>query len=79
MCFIVIQVIIRSFFYLRIFPGFTPIVAMLTSVVYDLRIFLFFYFLLIIFLSQVYSVLGFGMPGENAKDFKFGIDPEGVA
>ena len=47
MCIIVAILVVKSFFFLRIFPLFTPIVVMLTNVVYDLRIFLVFYFILI--------------------------------
>ena len=47
MCIIVALLVVKTFFFLRIFPLFTPIVVMLTNVVYDLRIFLVFYFILI--------------------------------
>lgn len=60
MCFIICVVIMKTFFYLRIFPSLTPIVVMINSVIYDLRVFLFFYFLLISFFCLVYSVLGLG-------------------
>ena len=47
MCIIVILLITKTFFFLRIFPLLTPIVVMINNVVYDLRIFLFFYLILI--------------------------------
>jgi hypothetical protein len=79
MCLIVLQLVNKTFFFLRIFPVLTPIVVMITSVIYDLRIFMFFYFILITFFCLLYAVLGLGNPEENAKNFKNGIDPEGVA
>jgi hypothetical protein len=62
MCIIVALLVVKTFFFLRIFPLFTPIVVMLTNVVYDLRIFLVFYFILIAFSSQLFAVLGLGNP-----------------
>jgi len=47
MCIIVILLITKTFFFLRIFPLLTPIVVMINNVVYDLRIFMFFYLILI--------------------------------
>ena len=54
------MVIMKTFFYLRIFPALTPIVVMINSVIYDLRIFMFFYGLLISFFCLVFAVLGLG-------------------
>jgi hypothetical protein len=47
MCIIVLMLIAKTFFFLRIFPVLTPIVVMITNVIYDLRIFLLFYIILI--------------------------------
>ena len=66
MCGIVCYVISKTFFYLRIFPALTPIVVMINSVIYDLRIFMFFYFLLIAFFCLVFAVLGLGIKSEEA-------------
>ena len=60
MCFLILMVIAKTFFYLRIFPALTPIVVMINSVIYDLRIFMFFYVLLISFFCLVFAVLGLG-------------------
>jgi hypothetical protein len=60
MCIIVVFIIIKTFFFLRIFPTLTPIIVMLKSVVYDLRIFLFFYIILISLFSQLFAILGLG-------------------
>ena len=51
MCVLVILLIAKTFFFLRIFPTLTPIVVMLTNVIFDLKIFLFFYFILILLFS----------------------------
>lgn len=51
MCILVILLISKTFFFLRIFPTLTPIVVMLTNVIFDLKIFLFFYFILILLFS----------------------------
>ena len=79
MCLIVLQLINKTFFFLRIFPSLTPIVVMITSVIYDLRIFMFFYFIMISFFCLLYAVIGLGQPQQNAQDFENGIDPSGVA
>lgn len=60
MCFIVLLLVSKTFFFLRIFPVLTPIVVMITNVIYDLRIFLLFYAILIALFSQIFAVLGLG-------------------
>jgi hypothetical protein len=57
-CFVVILLIVKTFFFLRIFPSNTPLVVMLTRVFGDLKPFLLFYTILIIMLGQTYAVLG---------------------
>ena len=47
MCIIVLLLIMKTFFFLRIFPILTPIVVMLTRVISDLKPFLLFYTILI--------------------------------
>jgi hypothetical protein len=47
MLIIVIQVLLKTFFFLRIFPSLTPVIVMLKTVIYDLRIFMLFYLILI--------------------------------
>lgn len=47
MCIIVALLVTKTFFFLRIFPMLTPIVVMLINVVYDLRIFIVFYIILL--------------------------------
>ena len=60
MCVIVLALLVKTFFFLRIFPLLTPIVVMLSEVIYDLRVFLLFYVILISFFSQIFAVLGLG-------------------
>lgn len=59
---ILLIALVKSFSRLRIFSDFSPIVNMLSNVVYDLRIFLFFYGLLIVLFSLIMGILGVGNP-----------------
>lgn len=77
MCIIVLLLITKTFFFLRIFPLLTPIVVMINNVVYDLRIFLFFYLILISLFCQIYAILGLGNDYTNV--IRGYIDPEGVS
>jgi hypothetical protein len=60
MSIIVILAIRRTFNFLRIFSVLSPIVTMLNNVIWDLRIFLTFYFILVLLFSLMYGVLGLG-------------------
>ena len=60
MIIIVLQVLLKSFFFLRVFPSLTPVIVMLKTVIYDLRIFMLFYTILIFLFCQVFAVLGLG-------------------
>ena len=51
MLMIIILAVVKTFFFLRIFSALSPIVTMLINVIYDLRIFLFFYSILCCFFS----------------------------
>ena len=42
------------------FPSLTPIVEMIKNVIYDLRIFLFFYSIMLFFFALTFAVLGVG-------------------
>jgi len=67
MTIIVLQMIFKTFFFLRIFEGLSYIVSMLANVIYDLRIFFTFYFIMIVFFSQCLAVLGLAninIPGD---------------
>jgi hypothetical protein len=60
MCIIVVFIVIKTFFFLRIFSQFAPIVVMLQRVVWDLRIFLTFYAILVALSSQMFAVVALG-------------------
>jgi hypothetical protein len=62
MIIIVLQVLLKTFFFLRVYPTLTPIIVMLKTVIYDLRIFMLFYTLLIAIFCLVFAVLGLGAP-----------------
>ena len=57
---IVTLAIRRTFNFLRIFNALSPIVTMLNNVIWQLRIFLTFYFILVVLFSLMYGVLGLG-------------------
>lgn len=57
---IVLQVLLKTFFFLRVYPTLTPIIVMLKTVIYDLRIFMLFYTILIGLFCMVLAVLGLG-------------------
>lgn len=82
MCFIVLLLISKTFFFLRIFPVLTPIVVMITNVIYDLRIFLLFYLILIALFCQIFAVLGLGNQfqiDEKPEGFESSVTQEGPA
>jgi hypothetical protein len=60
MALIVTLAIRRTFNYLRIFEALSPIVTMLNNVIYQLRIFLTFYYILVLLFSLMYGVIGIG-------------------
>jgi hypothetical protein len=77
MVMIVLLLISKTFFFLRIFPTLTPIVVMIQNVIYDLRIFMMFYLILIALFCQIFAILGLG--NESVLDKIDFIDPEGSA
>lgn len=75
MIIIVLQVLLKSFFFLRVYPTLTPIIVMLKTVIYDLRIFMLFYTLLCGIFCLVFAVLGLGAPyDENGIPIEKDID-----
>ena len=52
--------LIKSFFYIRMYENFTKIVIMITNVMHDLREFLLFYVFIMIMLSMILNILGVG-------------------
>jgi hypothetical protein len=65
MIFVIAQSIIRTFKCMRIITLYSPIVTMLTTVVFDLRIFIFFYMILVGMFSLTICVLGNGNPNAD--------------
>jgi hypothetical protein len=61
MIMIILFLVVKTFFFLRIIESFTPIVIMLINVIYDLRIFLFFYGILLLMYSLIFCVIGIGL------------------
>lgn len=60
MIYILLVQLVKTFLFLRIFSALSPIVNMLKNVVYDLRIFLTFYAILVMIFSLLIGVLGVG-------------------
>lgn len=60
MTIITFPLITKTFFFLRVFKTLTPIVVMLQRVIYDLKIFMLFFAILILLLSRTFAVLGLG-------------------
>jgi len=56
----------KTFAYMRIFPEFSSIVTMINCVIIDLRIFMVFFFILIVFFSIILDVIG----RNNAAEYK---------
>lgn len=59
MSLVLLLALVKSLFFLRIFDNLSYLVTMIRSVIYDLRIFLIFYIILIFMFSLVMGVLGF--------------------
>lgn len=55
---ILMQQLKKTFFFLRLFDNLSYLVTMLNTVLYDLRVFLLFYFILVGLFSMIFSVLG---------------------
>jgi len=60
MCIVAILAVRRTFNFLKIFTSLSPIVTMLTTVIWQLRIFLTFYFIQTLLFSLMVGVLGLG-------------------
>ena len=58
MIFVIMFSLIRTFKFMRIFKDFSPIVTMLTTVVYDLKAFLLFYIILNGLFSLLFGIVG---------------------
>lgn len=78
MCVIVLQVLLKTFFFLRVFPVLTPVIVMLKTVIYDLRIFMLFYTILLALFCQVFAILGLGNAYPNLVNAEDLIDKEDI-
>jgi hypothetical protein len=67
MILVVFLCLIKTFFFLRIVKSFSYIVTMIQNVVIDLRVFLLFFFILIIFFSMIFDVIG----PNNSKEYQY--------
>ena len=60
----------KTFFFMRVFRDMSQLVMMMRQVIYDLRVFLMFYFILIWIISLVFNILMVGnysrLPAEQA-------------
>ena len=57
MIFVILIQLMKTFFFLRIKMSYSYIVTMIVRVVYDLRIFLLFYFILIVMFSSIFNIV----------------------
>ena len=64
---VVFLCLIKTFFFLRIFDAFSPIVTMIARVVKDLQVFTFFFMLLIWMFAILIGVLGLGNLNVDGK------------
>lgn len=78
MCVIVLQILLKTFFFLRVFPVLTPVIVMLKTVIYDLRIFMLFYTILLALFCQVFAILGLGNAYPNLVNAEDLIDKEDI-
>ena len=67
-----IMLMIKLFFFLRISENLTKLVIMILNVVIDLKMFLLFYTILLVMLSLILGVLGFG---EKDQDYNTKFPP----
>jgi len=58
MTIILVQQIYKTFFFLRIFEKLSYIVTMISKVIFDLRVFLLFYAILLFLFSMIFAVIG---------------------
>lgn len=68
MLLVIFMLTLKTFFYMRMFPQLTPIVVMLSRVIYDLKEFTLVFMIQIIMLSQLFSILqlGVGLEGQDS-------------
>ena len=57
---VVLLTTIKTFYFLRVFTNLSFIVTMLTSVIFDLRVFFILYALIVSLMGLIFCVLGLG-------------------
>lgn len=62
---VIILSLMKTFYFMKIFMGFSYVVTMIYRVVFDLKSFLLFYFILMIFLSIILDVILMNNPDVN--------------
>ena len=60
MIFVTFLMLIKTFFFLRVFRELSQVVTMMKQVSYDLRVFMFFYFILIWMCTLVFNIIEVG-------------------
>jgi len=81
MCLVALLAIRRTFNILRIFTALSPIVTMLSNVIWQLRIFMTFFMIQTLLFSLMLGVLGIGnykLEGEFRKTFYQKVDPDSI-
>jgi len=81
MCLVALLAIRRTFNFLRIFTALSPIVTMLSNVIWQLRIFMTFFMIQTLLFSLMLGVLGIGnykLEGEFRKTFYQKVDPDSI-
>jgi len=81
MCLVALLAIRRTFNILRIFTALSPIVTMLSNVIWQLRIFMTFFMIQTLLFSLMLGVLGIGnykLEGEFRKTFYQIVDPDSI-
>lgn len=66
MMFVAFLILIKTFFYMRVFKNMSQMVSMMTQVIADLRVFLIFYLILVWMCSLVFNIIELGT-NEKAK------------
>lgn len=61
MCIIVLCITSKTMFFLRILSGFSPIVIMVTTVIYELKIYVAIFMLFMLVFSLCFNILGIGL------------------
>jgi len=67
MIIIIFTCLLKTFFFMKIFQSYSYIVTMITNVVIDLKVFLIFFFVLIVMFSMIFDVISRNEAAEYQK------------